>query len=107
MLWLIWVLLVLAVLAGKAYTARAIVRMNLEISELSKYLSRIAGEEKTVRANAEIMTRNLAQTQKAISLHRQEIEKLNEEVTKMDQEEKQEMMESKKRLSGSDASEEG
>ena len=107
MLWLIWVLLILAVLAGKAYTARAIVRMNLEISELSKHLSRIAGEEKTIGANAEIMARNLAQTQKAISLHRQEIEKLNEEVTKMDQEEKQEMMASKKRLSGSDASEEG
>ena len=107
MLWLIWVLLVLAVLAMKVYTARAIVLMNLEIGELSKHLSRIAGEEKAARANAEIMTRNLAQTQKTISLHRQEIEKLDEEVKKMDQEEKQEMMESKKRLSGSDASEEG
>ena len=107
MLWLIWILLVLAVLAGKVYTARAIVRMNLEISELSKHLSRIAGEEKTVRANAEIMTRNLSQIQKTTALYRQEIEKLNEEVTKMEQEEKQEMMESKKRLSGSDASEEG
>lgn len=107
MLWLIWVLLVLAVLAVKVYTARKIVTMNLEIFELSKHLSRIAGEERAARANAEIMGRNLSQMQKTTEVDRQEVEKLNQKLTKMEQEEKQELMESKKRLSGSDASQEG
>ena len=102
MLWLIWVLLVLAVLAGKAYTARTILRMNMEISEQIKHLSRISGEEKSVRANAEVMSRNLTQTQRAIEILRQDVEHLNGELVKMEEAEKKELMESKKKLSGKD-----
>jgi hypothetical protein len=90
-IWLIWFLVILAVIASKYYTARAVTEMNLRLSEREKHLAALRSESKVIQNSLAIATRNLAGARRRLEETRGLIERLKPELKELEELEEREM----------------
>lgn len=90
-IWFIWFLVILAVIASKYYTARAVTEMNLKLSEREKHLTALRAEHKVIQNSLAIATRNLASARRRLEETRGLIERLRPELKELEELEAREM----------------
>lgn len=90
-IWLVWVLVILAVIASKYYTARAVTEMNVRLSERERHLAALRAENKVIQNSLAIATRNLTSARKRTEEVRGLIERLKPELKELEELEEREM----------------
>ena len=99
MVWIIWILTTTAVVAAKYYAAKTITKMRRELAETEKRLSKAKMADKVAESYLAVASKDLADTQKTIALHKKNMEQLNQELRALEEEEEREMQESRNKLS--------
>ncbi|MSS70373.1 MAG: hypothetical protein EXS64_02685 [Candidatus Latescibacteria bacterium] len=98
MMWLIWVLTILAVILAQVYTTRTVIRTRFRVNDLQKTVGRAKMDEKVARNNLEVSNRELMTIQRTVAMQMDAVEKLKETIKTLEQERKKRLQETKNRL---------
>jgi len=98
-IWLIWFLVILAVIGSKYYTAKAVTDMNVRLSEREKNLSGLKAENKVIKSSLAIGSRNLVSARKRLEDVREMIERLKPELKALEEIEEREIQVAKDLIS--------
>ncbi len=98
MMWLIWILTILAVILAQVYTTRTVIRTRFRVNDLQKTVGRAKMDEKVARNNLEVSNRELMTIQRTVAMQMDAVEKLKETIKTLEQERKKRLQETKNRL---------
>lgn len=100
MLWVIWLLSILAVMAIKVHTTRTVIRVRSKLADSQKRAAKLRMEEKVARADLEIVSRSLTTINRAIGGHQEVINKITQELEQLERAKSEKLKETRKVLLG-------
>ena len=80
MLWIIWILVVLGVIASQVDITMTIVRVRFKMESLQKQVAKMKMDDKVARGNLDIAKRGLSEIQRMIPVQMDVIAKLTKTI---------------------------